>query len=116
MQSNMTIRIVGKTDLGKEREQNEDAFIFCPDLSSQDWTLSKASATLGPFGCLLCVADGIGGANNGKTASKLATDSIKRSFSDSVEVSKATSSESNIKDFLAYAIKEADKTICYRPP
>ena len=107
----MKLRIVAKTDAGKERDQNEDAFIFCPDLSISDWTLNKASATLGPFGCLLCVADGIGGANNGEIASRLAIDSIKRSFSDSVEVSKAASSDSNIKDFLTYAVKEADLTI-----
>ena len=107
----MDISIAAKTDPGKERDQNEDAFIFCPDLSSPDWTHNRASVTLGPYGCLLCVADGIGGANNGETASKLATDSIKRSFSNSVDVSKAASSESNIKNFLAYAIKEADLKI-----
>lgn len=83
----MTISIVGKTDIGKHRDQNEEAFIFCPDLSRPDWTRSEASATLGSFGCLLCVADGMGSANNREIASQFATDSINRSFSDNVEVS-----------------------------
>ncbi len=49
------LKIAGKTDVGKNRKNNEDYFIFESDLG------------------LMIVADGMGGHNSGEVASKLAT-------------------------------------------
>ena len=106
----MKLRIVAKTDIGKERDQNEDAFIICPDLSHPNWKLDKAQVDLSPYGSLLVVADGMGGANAGEVASSLAIDVIRQFFSAS-EVASAIDSEKQIKAYLQSAIKSADATI-----
>ena len=33
----MKIKISGLTDAGKERDNNEDALLFCQDLNQQEW-------------------------------------------------------------------------------
>lgn len=33
----MKINISATTDVGHNRDNNEDAFAFCPDLSDPDW-------------------------------------------------------------------------------
>lgn len=50
-----TLKIAGKTDVGKKRKNNEDFFVFESNLG------------------LMIVADGMGGHNSGEVASKLAT-------------------------------------------
>ena len=79
----MKIKIVATTDTGKERANNEDAYIICPDLSQQDWDRSETPTyiPLNKYGAVLVVADGMGGENAGEVASSIAIRSIKRSFS-----------------------------------
>src|SRR2546421_5086385 len=52
----------GKTDVGRQREHNEDQFLSKPDLG------------------LFVVCDGMGGNNAGEVASALATTSLKNFF------------------------------------
>lgn len=59
-----TLRHAGRTDVGQQREVNEDAYCVLPR-----------------FG-LYIVADGMGGHRAGDVASKLATDSISQFFND----------------------------------
>lgn len=99
----MKINICAQTDTGKERDQNEDAFIICPDLTSPDWGRSEATVELGSYGCLLAVADGMGGANAGEVAATLATDSL-RTFFSSPSIAKAVASDDQIKEFIEAAI------------
>ena len=106
----MRIEIVAKTDIGKEREQNEDAFIICPDLAHPTWELDKAQVDLGPFGTLLAVADGMGGANAGDVASGLAVETLKRCFY-VPEIAEAVVTEEQSLDFLQKSIKAADEVI-----
>lgn len=106
----MRIEIVAKTDIGKEREQNEDAFIICPDLTHPNWELDKAQVDLGPFGTLLAVADGMGGANAGEVASGLAMETLRQCFSTSRIVS-VVNSEQHVQNYLQLAIKSADTFI-----
>ena len=107
----MKIKIVATTDTGKERTNNEDAYILCPDLSQQDWVHSETPTyiPLNKYGSLLVVADGMGGANAGEVASSIATKSIRRSFSKE-NVEHAIKSNS-LEDLLVSCIKEADESI-----
>ena len=59
----MKIRISAITDVGKERTNNEDAVIVCPDLEKQNWgeTGNEDYLALGKYGAMLVVADGMGG-------------------------------------------------------
>ena len=61
----MKIKISALTDVGKERTNNEDAFIYCSNLLQQNWSVASATdyVELGDLGALLVVADGMGGAN-----------------------------------------------------
>lgn len=79
----MKIKITAVSNVGKERSNNEDSFIICPDLSLQDWILDdkKAYIPITEYGSILVVADGMGGTNAGEIASLLATKAIKKTFS-----------------------------------
>ena len=68
----MKIRISASIDTGKERDNNEDALTYCPDLLSPQWHDNgemPAYITIGNCGTLTVVADGMGGANAGEVAS-----------------------------------------------
>lgn len=70
----MVLQIAGRTDVGRTREHNEDAFIVA-DLSTMDGGRPEATldTPLGAHGALLMVADGMGGAAAGEVASAMAT-------------------------------------------
>ncbi|MEK0430997.1 MAG: hypothetical protein RL139_801 [Gemmatimonadota bacterium] len=70
----MTLHIAGRTDVGRTREHNEDAFIVA-DLSTMDGGRPEGTlpTALGAHGALLMVADGMGGAAAGEVASAMAT-------------------------------------------
>lgn len=106
----MNVAIFAKTDIGAHREQNEDAFVICPNLSSPDWNHYEASVELDSYGCLLAVADGMGGANAGDVAAALAVESIKDVFSSS-DLASCITSDWRIKALLNDAVVSADKSI-----
>jgi serine/threonine protein phosphatase PrpC len=72
------LRVAGRTDVGRVRNRNEDAFI------AMDLTLGDASAAprwsgrieVGPRGALCAVSDGMGGAESGDVASALVLSSL----------------------------------------
>lgn len=107
----MKIKIAATTDTGKERTNNEDAFIVCPDLSQQDWTHSGTPTYIpcSKYGAVLVVADGMGGANAGEVASEIATKAIRSSFSkENIEKSL---NPSGIDELIKNSIKNADEAI-----
>ena len=108
----MKINISATTDVGCNRENNEDAFAFCPDLSDPDWRQKHTGGylPLGSQGALLIVADGMGGANAGEVASAVAIDSISRTFSPKA-IENATNDDQKICELLTTAIKDADKAV-----
>jgi protein phosphatase len=71
------VHVLGRTDVGRTREHNEDAFLVA-DLSTGA-VGEQAEATtykLGPRGALFMVADGLGGAAAGEIASGMAVDVV----------------------------------------
>jgi protein phosphatase len=70
----IVVHVFGKTDVGRTREHNEDAFVVA-DLTADDASLQPSVRThaAGPRGTLFMVADGMGGAAAGEIASEMAT-------------------------------------------
>ena len=108
----MKFKVAAKTDVGLMRTNNEDNFQISWDLSSlpMRWVNNELQQ-LGNKGCLLVVADGMGGANAGEIASKIAIDSIKNSFSPEKLTDKILSSKDAINSFIKDAIVLADEDI-----
>lgn len=73
------VQVFGRTDVGRTREHNEDAFVVA-DLSAGNATLQPEvrTHTIGPKGSLFMVADGMGGAAAGEIASAMAVDVVVR--------------------------------------
>jgi protein phosphatase len=73
------VSVFGKSDLGRARERNEDAFLIA-DLTTGNAHLHSdvRQHAIGPRGSLFVVADGMGGAAAGEVASGMATDVIFR--------------------------------------
>src|SRR3982750_4728571 len=71
------VSVFGRTDVGRTREHNEDAFVVA-DLSTNNPTLQTEVRrhTLGPKGTLFMVADGMGGAAAGEIASAMAVEVV----------------------------------------
>jgi len=107
----MKIKIVATTNVGKVRENNEDAFIICPDLSHQEWKHDKTPSyiPLGDYGSLMVVADGMGGTNAGEVASMIAVKTVEEVFSQA-NIGDCISND-NIDILLQKCVKEADEAI-----
>ncbi len=103
------VNIQAMTDVGRSRTHNEDNFIVCPDLGAKRWYLSSDPETLSPKGCLLVVADGMGGANAGEIASALAVETIKQTF-DGLAIEENLQ-ENQIQEYLQQAILAAHHAI-----
>ena len=75
------VSVFGRTDVGRTREHNEDAFVVV-DLSANDASLqpSVRQHRVGPKGSLFMVADGMGGAAAGEIASQMATEIVLKEF------------------------------------
>jgi serine/threonine protein phosphatase PrpC len=71
------VHVFGKTDVGRTREHNEDAFVIA-DLNTMNASLQPEVRThhSGTMGSLFMVADGMGGAAAGEIASALATEVV----------------------------------------
>ena len=105
-------KVAAKTDVGLVRTNNEDNFQVSWDLSSlpMRWVNNEVHQ-LGEKGCLLVVADGMGGANAGEVASQIAIDTIKRKFVPEEITAKVISSVDSINRFIKDTIILADRNI-----
>ena len=111
--ANITIRLTAATDVGRVRTNNEDNFILNKDLSQPDWFLPEKESQpiqLSQDGCLLAVADGMGGLNAGEVASEIAISTVKDLFS-SVNLSKISKSDKSIEKYMRKCVTTADEEI-----
>ena len=97
------VSVFGRTDVGRTREHNEDAFVVA-DLTRGNATLQPEVRTheVGDRGSLFMVADGMGGAAAGEIASAMAIEVVLREVSDAL-----ADAEPPTEEAFATAIKRA---------
>ena len=99
----VVVHVFGRTDVGKMREHNEDAFVVA-DLTRGNATLQPEvrSHVVGDRGSLFMVADGMGGAAAGEIASAMAIEEVLSELS-----SNLTAGDAPTEEGFAMAIKRA---------
>jgi len=104
------VTVRARTDLGKTRDHNEDAFLVA-DLTSRTVDITTGgSHGVGERGTLFLVADGMGGAAAGELASSMAADLIFRHLIESWSGETDLSSES-FAGHLRAAVEHANERI-----
>ncbi len=100
------VHVFGKTDVGRTREHNEDAFVVA-DLNTMNATLQPEVRTHNPgeMGSLFMVADGMGGAAAGEIASAMATEVVLSELD-----ARWRNTQSHDSETFARAIKAAAET------
>ena len=101
------------TDIGL-RDNNEDNFTVCPDLSDGKWMVPDnhdGTIPLGKLGCLMAVADGMGGMNAGEVASDIAIKTVQQMFAPTVLSLDIVEKPENVKAYLKDVIIKADLQI-----
>ena len=113
--SEVKFKLAAGTNVGLIRTKNEDNFVVCPDLSTSQWLIPQGDnfADLGPYGALLVVADGMGGANAGEVASAIAVKTIEELFVPDT-LQNVVNDEKAIQRFMSDVVKAADLKILNR--
>lgn len=108
----MHLRVAGRTDIGRIRSKNEDAFIAA-DLTRGDASNLAAPRwsgriEVGPRGALCAVSDGMGGAASGEVASALVLSSLAQALASPPEPTTShVQLTSAVKDAHRYVWAEA---------
>jgi PPM family protein phosphatase len=101
------LRIAGRTDVGRVRPKNEDAFLAV-DLTSGEASVAPRWTghlqVVGDRGVLVAVSDGMGGASEGELASSLVVSSLAQALASS---SQGTPSQERITG----AVEDAHHTV-----
>lgn len=108
-----SFRLFAGTDVGL-RGNNEDNFTVNPDLTHNDWIIPIVQPNpilLGERGCLIVVADGMGGMNAGEVASDIAINTVQQMFSPETFPADIMESPVKVKAFLKDVIVQADLQI-----
>lgn len=105
------LTIYGQTDVGKERDHNEDTFLIGATIKNKEGAyleLSTESSLIKDDGLLVAVADGMGGHKAGEMASGLALNLLLRQF---ISSPKGDLSKEEIKMALNESIVSVHKVI-----
>ena len=104
--ADIVVHVFGRTDVGRTREHNEDAFVVA-DLTRGNPTLQPEVRThaVGNRGTLFMVADGMGGAAAGEIASSMAVEVVLDELR-----KRWTSSPSTDPETFASALKTATES------
>lgn len=110
--SDLKIQMAAGTNVGLVRQNNEDNFVVCPDLTASDWRIPQVTKyeDLGEYGALLVVADGMGGANAGEVASAIAVETIQEAFSQE-QLREVVKDDKAVQEFMKEVVKAADLRI-----
>ena len=113
--SEVKFKLAAGTNVGLIRQNNEDNFVVCSDLSTSNWLIPQVGdyADLGQYGALLVVADGMGGANAGEVASAIAVETIQSLFVPE-QLEEAIATDKSIQEFMKDVVKTADLNILHR--
>jgi serine/threonine protein phosphatase PrpC len=101
----VTLNVCGRSDIGKVRSENEDAFVIADLMLPEplNGKLLAASFEVGPRGILLAVSDGMGGAQAGGVASALAIQALRGQL--------GTIEASSAEEALIACVEEANRTV-----
>jgi PPM family protein phosphatase len=105
------VSALGVSDMGRVRKNNEDNFVIC-DLTTGEICVNPPlrDRPVGPRGCLLMVADGMGGEASGEVASQICITTVPKRLYDNLK-SVETVSETNFVLMLREAIEFANQII-----
>lgn len=106
-------KLIAGTNIGL-RQNNEDNFTVCANLSKPDWGIPvnyQEEIELGEHGCILVVADGMGGQNAGEVASSIAIETVQEMFAADTLPGNVIESNENVDNYLKKVICEADSRI-----
>jgi protein phosphatase len=109
----ITFKLFAGTDVGL-RDNNEDNFTVNPDLTLDKWMVpanQQVTIPLGKWGCLMVVADGMGGMNAGEVASDIAIKTVQDMFSLSKFPANVVNKPDNIKKYIKKVIDQADRQV-----
>lgn len=104
----------GKSNLDAPRNGNEDNMFVCSDLSYQGkerYFIADKEEYLSKYGCLMVVADGMGGMNAGEVASEIAINVVKESFAFDTLDKAVLKAEKNRARFMESVVVAADDAI-----
>jgi serine/threonine protein phosphatase PrpC len=105
----MTVRLSALTNVGMERDHNEDNFTIVQCVSPfMAWDYHSEGFESPENGLLLLVADGMGGTNAGEVASSIVVKVVEDEF---LNASKLPETESDKEEFLKTAIHKSKKQI-----
>lgn len=118
-ESNITFRLAAYSDAaGKVNPEhplrgNEDNFLVDADLTDGVTGSFTADDTLnlGPLGCLLVVADGMGGMNAGEVASEIAIATVRDLFATGRITAETAATADSRRRYMENVIKEADRRV-----
>lgn len=118
-ESNITFRLAAYSDAaGKVNPEhplrgNEDNFLVDADLTDglTDSFTADATLNLGPLGCLLVVADGMGGMNAGEVASEIAIATVRDLFATGRITAETAATPDSRRRYMENVIKEADRRV-----
>ncbi len=118
-ESNITFRLAAYSDAaGKVNPEhplrgNEDNFLVDADLTDgvTDSFTADATLNLGPLGCLLVVADGMGGMNAGEVASEIAIATVRDLFATGRITAETAATADSRRRYMENVIKEADRRV-----
>lgn len=109
----VSFKMFAGTNVGL-RENNEDNFTVCPDLKLNEWIVPAQygqAIPLGENGCVMVVADGMGGQNAGEVASAIAVETVQDMFSPVKMPADVLKRPETIKGFLKKVVAEADARV-----
>src|SRR4029077_14820025 len=107
----VVVHVFGRTDVGRTREHNEDAFVVA-DLTADNATLQPEvrTHTSGAKGTLFMVADGMGGAAAGEIASAMAVEIVIGEMRSNWIMSETTDPDTFVRT-IKHATKSANEHI-----
>lgn len=106
----VSFKLFAGTNIGL-RENNEDNFTVCPDLIKNEWIVPadyQQAIPLDSYGCVMVVADGMGGQNAGEVASAIAIKTVQDMFAPEHLPADVFDKPDAIKSFLKKVISECD--------
>lgn len=106
----VSFKLFAGTDVGL-RDNNEDNFAVCPDLNKEAWIVpadNRQAIRLGTKGCVMVVADGMGGQNAGEVASAIAVATVQDMFASDHLSPEVIAKPDAIKSFLKKTVVACD--------